>query len=432
MEPWGWAKSFSYLVAQPDLLLVDYNGNPAAKKIILELADGLLAHRHADEYGKAALPTAIRFADDREGNATRGNLPWPLFWSAWKFSGNRDYLDPILSGGPAALNTVNANALDLLGLREEWRARILAGERGRPTESHRDDGRIRPRSYDYRAAAGTHAAWQLTGDKSKLEKLYGEQIEETALLDYINTEGSLWIDRVGVPYAELQRARLGGIALTRGATFPGHVVSWKFTEPATAENVAILIADATANAFKVIAYNLSTAPVQATMTGWNIDPGDWEITQGIDTNDDDQADKVTGTRMAKLERSRSVEFTFAPRVTTVFTFKLKTPGTPYWARPDLGIDREDVVVQGREVRVTVHSLGSVPSAASEVVLRDQGGQVIASGKIPALAPPVDLLPKTTMVAIRLPKGIELPGCTVEIDPAHQREEITTLNNAVKL
>jgi len=121
--------------------------------------------------------------------------------------------------------------------------------------------------------------WQLSGDKTKLERLYAAQIEEASLLEFINTEGSLWIDRVGTPTAELQRARLGGVALVRGALYPGHTVSWKFTAPAKADDVAILLPDATRTSFKVIAYNLSTAPVGAELTGWNVDPGMWEITQ---------------------------------------------------------------------------------------------------------------------------------------------------------
>ncbi len=177
---------------------------------------------------------------------------------------------------------------------------------------------------------------------STLEKLYAAQIEECDLLDYINTEGSLWIDRVGVPYAELQRARLGGVALVRNHTFPGHVVSWKFAAPANDQSVAILVPDATTTGFKVIAYNLETTPVHATMTGWNIDPGVWEITQGIDTNGDDVADRDLTTSTNIFERTCSLEFTFAPRATTVLRLKLKTPGTPYWQRPDLGINREDV------------------------------------------------------------------------------------------
>jgi hypothetical protein len=84
------------------------------------------------------------------------------------------------------------------------------------------------------------------------------------------------------------------------------------------------------------------------------------------------------------------------------------------------------------VQVVVHGLGAVPSPATDIVLRGRGDQVIASGKIPALAGPLDLVPKTTTVVLKLPKGATTAGCTVEIDPAHTLNEITLMNNAVSL
>jgi hypothetical protein len=431
-EPWGYAKAYSYLALQPGQLLVDYNGNPAAKKVLLELADGLLAHRHQDSKGKFVLPSAINFKTDADSDATRSYFPWPLFWSSWKWTGDARYLQPIYDGGTTSLMAVNANALDLLSARETWGAKIMEGERGRPTESRVADGRGAPRPHAERSTQGGHFKWQLSGQKEFLAELYARQIEDMALGEFINTEGSLWIDRVSVPTAELQRARLGGVALVRNGTFPGHTVSWKFRAPAKAEDVAILLPDATATSFKVIAYNLAATAVQATMTGWNIDPGIWEILQGIDTNDDDTADGSIETRSALFERTRSIELTFAPHATTVLTFKLKSPGKPYWQRPDLGIDPQDVEVRGNEVRVTVHSLGSVGAPESEIVLRDHAGRAIATGKIPAIEAPLDLRPKTVEVLLKLPGETAVAGATVEIDPGHALTEITTLNNTVRL
>ena len=183
----------------------------------------------------------------------------------------------------------------------------------------------------------------------------------------------MWIDRVGVPYAELQRARLGGVALLRNELYPGHTVSWRFAAPANDQSVAILIPDATPTSFKVIAYNLETVPVHATMTGWNIDPGVWEITQGLDTNNDDTADEALESRTAPFERSRSLDLIFAPRATTVLTFKLKTPGVPYWQRPDLGISRDDITIGMDALLVKVHSLGSVPAPETPIVFRTADG-----------------------------------------------------------
>jgi len=151
--------------------------------------------------------------------------------------------------------------------------RIESGETGRASETRTNDNRGSARSTNYRNSNLEHFQWQLTGDKSHLATLYAAQIEECDRLEYINTEGSLWIDRVGVPYADLQRARLGGVALVRNHEFPGHVVSWKFAAPANEESVAILVPNATPTGFLVIAFNLETKPLHATMTGWNIDPG---------------------------------------------------------------------------------------------------------------------------------------------------------------
>ena len=168
------------------------------------------------------------------------------------------------------------------------------------------------------------------------------------------------------------------------------------------------------------------------MTGWNIDPGTWEIAQGIDTNNDDVADGAIATRTEKFERSRSFALTFAPRATTVLTFKLKTPGTPYWSRPDLGLDREDATLANGTLKVRVHSTGSVAAPASSIVLRNAAGKIVATAATPALAAPTDLLPKVAEVSLRVPAGFSPAGATVEIDPEHQLEEITTRNNAVKL
>jgi len=431
-DPWGYAKAYSYLVLQPGQLLVDFDGNPEARQVLLQMADGLLAHRESDGHGHYTLPTAIHFADDQDARATRGYFPWHVFWGAWRWTGDRKYLAPILDEGVSGLMAVNANALDWLGERATLGQRMVDGEKGRALDTRPNDGRGSARSNAYRYTADAHFLWQLTGDKGYLERLYADQIEQCDLLEYINTEGSLWIDRVGVPYAELQRARLGGVALLRNELYPGHTVSWRFAAPADDGSVAILIPNATPTGFKVIAYNLESVPVHATMTGWNVDPGVWEVTQGIDTNNDDTADQALESRTAPFERSSSLEFTLAPRATTVLTFTLKAPGVPYWQRPDLGISRRDVTIGMDALLVTVHSLGSVPTPEARIVFRTADGRIVASSVIPPLPAPVDLFPRTTVATLQLPRGTPTAGGSVIIDPDDQLLEITRVNNAVGL
>ncbi len=411
---WEISKPYSYLVLHPAMSLVEYNGNPAAKKLLLELADGLLAHRRKDERGNWTTDTTINFRTD-ESSPSDFVTPSHLMWAAFRWTGDRKYLQPIIDRGPGALGAVDGNALDIMGMRETWGAQIAKSTA---------------------PAAGNdlnrHIAWQVTGNKAYLEGLYADQMQAAALREYINTEGHLWSDRVSVQHGELQRARLGGIAIVRSAIYPGHSVSWRFKAPATGESAAILIPDATPTGMKIIAYNLEAAPVTATMTAWDIDPGMWEVVRGIDSDGDDAADRNTATSTVSLERTGNLELVLEPKATTIVTLKLKEKGIPYWSRPDLGISSGDVKAEGKKVRVRIHSIGSVDSPATTVALRDAQGKIIASAPVPAIKAPVDLVPKTADVTLSVPSGAKLDGCTVCIDPDGKLKEITTINNTAVL
>ncbi|HWB33007.1 MAG TPA: LamG domain-containing protein [Acidobacteriaceae bacterium] len=411
---WGWSKSRSYFVFQPALSLVLYNGTPETKKMMLEMADGLLAHRRLGPNGRYTINPSINFKTDQEagpaggGFGGGGGAPWFILWSAYRWTGDKKYLQPLLDDGAVSLQQVNADAIDFLNLRDTYGKQY--------------------------AAAGGQFGWQMTGDTHDLEQVYRAQLEQEYDRKYLNTEGSMWIDRIadggGFNTADLQRARLGGIALQRDRIYPGNVISWQFDAPATDESVAILIPEAAPDHFKVVAYNLDSTPVTAHMAGAQIDPGTWQIAQGT-------ADSTTGpmqnaaTRTVDFERSKTVDITFAPHTYTVLELKLVDKGVPYWSRPDLGLDPGDVKVEGRVMRVTVHSIGAVAAPASKVVLRDASGKVLASAKAGPLKAPLDLTPKTETVSLKLPAHADYKGGSVTIEPSGSTPEITDRNNRVQ-
>ncbi len=305
--------------------------------------------------------------------------------------------------------------IDILGERDDWGREIAVR-----TDPH-DGGDF------YR-----HAAWQVTGNKQYLEEIYAEQIRHKNQTFYMNTEGHWWIDRVYSESRELQRARLGGVALWRNMLYSGHAVSWRFEKPARGESVAILIPDATPEKMTVIAYNLETEPVTAHMTGWDVEPGTWRVVQGVDTDGDDRADGDTTRRDVEWERSRTIAFTFPPRRTTVVTLERRKKGAPYWKRPDLGIGTDDVTVEPGRVRVIVHSLGSVDAPEATVAVRNAAGEILAEAAVPPLAAPLDFQPKTAVVELTVEPDALLAGGAVVIDPAGGLREITTVNNTVQL
>ena len=224
----------------------------------------------------------------------------------------------------------------------------------------------------------------------------------------------------------------------RNYCYPGNAVSWRFDSPANDQSVAILIPEATPDHVRIVAYNLESQPVTAHMTGWEVDPGQWTMTQGTQqgiANTAPSADAPVQnlqTRSVPFERSKDITVTFAPRTTTVIELKLAAKGTPYWERPDLGIDPEDVKVDGSKMTVTVHSVGALDAPASKLVLRNKAGKTLATAAIPVLKAPTDLTPKTAVVTLAVTVGSDLYGATVTVECGGDTPEITLMNNTVTL
>ncbi|HTY35972.1 MAG TPA: VOC family protein [Bacteroidota bacterium] len=430
---WEWSlQQQEFLLLQPVLTLVEFNGNQRARQLAIDVADGLLAHATKDKDGKIVLHSEINFSSDSARPSPLGtkamltssmgdgatistsSAALQLFWGVYRLTGDRKYLQPLLDLGEEVLGLLSQDALDVLDLRGTWGASIAAKTTpGKGPDLYR------------------HIAWQMTGNKTYLERYYADEAESSALREYINTEGSLWSDRVFAANRELQRSRLGGVALVRGAIHSGHAVSWQFKAPASDQSVAIIVPEATPTSLKIIAYTLDQKPVEASMTLWNIDPGMWEITQGLDRDDDEKADTTTMKQVLPLERTRIVRLTLEPRATTVLTLRLQSKGVPYSSRPDLGIDKGDVSVEGGVLRVKVHGLGSAASSQTLAAIM-HGGTIAASAPVPAMEAPVDLKPKTQVVVIPIPPALSLDQCDVMIDPDNSLNEITMNNNRVAL
>jgi hypothetical protein len=413
--PWEWQKDQSVLVMHPGLLMADFNGDPTSRKYVLGVADGLLAHAK----GEMALPDDINWRTDE----TRGFLPvntpaMQILWGAYRLSGEARYAAPILSaeakGGTRALTEFNENLLDVLGKRPAWSADAI--KRGSGSGASNFD---------------RYLAWQADGDKTHLEALYGDEIRTANQHMYMHTEGHWWSDRVEIPSEYLQRSRLGGVALKRNWIWPGATVSWAFDRPDAAEQVAILMPGSTPTHFKVIAFNTADRPVKAAMTGWTVTAGDWTMTSGVSAKGDDVAD-APQTRTVPLEKSSSVDVVFAPRTTTVIEFTLAKAGPPTETRADLGIGVDDVRRKGRDLAVTVHSLGALDAPAGRVWIEDAAGKTVAAGKTPPLKAPTDLKPKTAVVKLALPAGFEARGAKVRVALPDGVREITQLNNSVPL
>jgi len=423
---WGWAKERSYMVFHPALLLAEYNGTPETVKMISEVADGFLAHRHPDtDGGPMRMHINVQFSTNKD--LPSGLTPWFVLWGAYKLTGDAKYTVPFGDDPPNSLRLVNADMLDILNKRDTWGKQLVGT----------NPGNVRTGDSANAGESNNQLAWQVTGDTTYLNKVYAAQLETAFDRQFINRQGSLWIDRIYFNNGELQRGRLGGVALMRNYDYPGNAVSWRFDTAAgiaaPEQSVGILVPVGTPNHVHIIAFNLATQPLTAKMFGWEVDPGQWSITHCAvptpATGTPDACPASTPVSTVTFERSSSLPITFAPGY-TVIDLTLKTPGIPYWSRYDLGIDPGDVKIEGNKMHVTVHSLGAVAAPAAKVVVRDSSGKMLATVATPTLKPPTDLIPKTVNVSLALPAHSDLKGATVTIESTGP--ETTQLNNSVTL
>ena len=65
------------------------------------------------------------------------------------------------------------------------------------------------------------------------------------------------------------------------------------------------------------------------------------------------------------------------------------------------------------------------------MLKDASGKELRHNHIPPIEAPVDLYPKSMEIPLWT-RGLDLNGCTIEIDPDGDEEEISRVNNAVRL
>nr|MCR4859351.1 hypothetical protein [Bacteroidales bacterium] len=358
-EPWSWSSYREYYHTGPGLLLGDAYGNPAAREYLLRLADSALAHAKTDTDGKVLLPNEINFLTD-EARSWGGSFALPLMWYAWRWTGEPKYLRAVEGSGWDHVNYTRETLTDQI--RKDLRA-IDARE-------------------------------------------------------YIMTEGSLWIDRIGFPCETIQYSRLGGIAMTRSQNLvPSNPLRWHFRGAEDAQRLAILVTQTSPTQFEIEFFNTGAQPLEAVMEGVEAPGGMWELTEPDGK-----------LRQVEWGRARCLPLRIPARRECRIRMRLTGKAEDYALRPDVGIGEEDLVLTPEGLGVTVHNLGGVDVPGVTVVLRDARGHILSQTETPAIPAPVDLVPKTARVVLEVPRGCNLAECSVALDPGKESGEIYPGNN----
>ncbi|NIK08949.1 hypothetical protein FHY11_002459 [Xanthomonas arboricola] len=92
--------------------------------------------------------------------------------------------------------------------------------------------------------------------------------------------------------------------------------------------MAIAIPAPQQDRFTVIAYNTSSKPQRASMTGWNVARGQWRITQGVSKDNEGKLDSNANTQEIAFEKSAAIDIDFSAGRTTVLQLERIAATTP--------------------------------------------------------------------------------------------------------
>ena len=357
--PWCWSSFREIIHLGPGLLLGEFYGNKGAQEIILQFADSLLEHKRYKD-GKVQLPMEICFTTDEErmwGLKYMG----ALFCYAYHWTGDEKYL-------------------------EIYKESKFKGK-------------------------------EIT--KEEMVVLGRKELKSIEQFEYINTEGSVWTDRLRFEVDLIQESRLGGIAMNRTEHMvPLNLVGWKFENDSDAENIAILFGKKERDDFSIDFYNKSRKAVTVKMRGVEVLGGNWELS--CDKN----------KRTVRFGRGCELSIKVPAGKEYHIDMRLLDKGSDFNTLTDLAIAASDININDRHISVTVHNISGADGGNVDIALTDLVGNILSSNTIPAITAPSDLSPKTADITLDLPEKFNTGYYKIQLDPSNTTNEIYKDNNEV--
>jgi hypothetical protein len=218
-------------------------------------------------------------------------------------------------------------------------------------------------------------------------------------------------------------AYTGGYA-TRNKFIHTHAVSWD----GFGTDFAALVKLARPERLKVLLYNFKSEPLDGSMRVWTLQPGSYQMRLGIDRDSDDTLDTSLEQRDVTLQRADRLPLTLPPNQVLVLELTQTEAHPKLFPLPDLAISAGEIHRDGDTLVIPIHNIGSADALATDIIVRDNHGQIRARKQVPSIAAPLDLIPK--IHTLRLPIPALAPGTImqIELDTTNQIREIYEGNN----
>lgn len=174
---------------------------------------------------------------------------------------------------------------------------------------------------------------------------------------------------------------------------------------------------------------------------FELDPGAYRLTLGIDTNQDNKAEKIIRDENVSIDRGSRLMFDLERGHEYIFELQQLAKGREWTPRADVAVCARDIFCMpagpepgtSAELRIRVHNIGTVDAKAVDVWVEELGsGAFIAQKSIAYLPAPRNMVPSSITVPISWKVGPKAEGIRVLVDSGDLVEEIYEGNNSAEI
>ena len=205
--------------------------------------------------------------------------------------------------------------------------------------------------------------------------------------------------------------------------------------------LAVIMLQHDRSSFKALCCNVADEIRSFGAQLFELVPGTYRLTLGIDTNQDDKAETIIRDENVSIERGSKLTFDLERGPEYVLELQQLAEGKEWTPRADVAVCDQDIFCTpaapepgaSAELRVRVHNIGTVDAKAVDVWVEELGsGKFIARKSIACLPRPHNMVPSHITVPIDWKIGPKAKGVRVIVDSGDVIEEIYEGNNAAEI
>lgn len=425
---------------KPGIWVLWYSDHPAVRELLAEWSLGWVAAAESTDGNKPAgiIPGSVSFPDGRIGGYAdhwwqtkeyddldamgyTATL-YHVMLAAWAHSNNDRLLAPMFEAlqairawrkstdkgpAPGTLEWVGQihDSPKFFDVVEKWR--LISGD------ERFDDLIIQ------NPTAVTR--FRLTGETSQLERELQSIIDGLSRnLPMITTE-VLFTDRVSIPGSTVLASMLTGSA-GEPTYYPLHAVTWD----GIGDDVAAFVTAADTEFLAAMLYAFGESECKVKLRLWRLEPGRYYA--ALDEDSPAERPLVTYTFYVR-EKGAPLTLELPPRRLLRLSIARRYSARERESLPDLAVGRDDLKEAGPgRVALTVHNIGTADAPSFEVLVLTTR-RTVTRLEAEALAAPLDLVPRSTIIPIDLDRA---DISEIVVDPHDSIEELYESNNRIDL